>query len=181
MNPTERLAGGLLGLVLLLGAAGCGTQYVYHDTITAQSSIGEDRDFLVWWSRTERRLWFDGVQGSIRLLTECSPNSVNFDEQESGIVFELRPGFDEAALDDVIGPGGACGTILDAKQIKELGEGTLRLTIRCRPLVDDEGFSTAPNPYLAGAEEPYVFQIRRTRADEFEGGAPRLECDEASP
>lgn len=164
----------LAPLVLMaLVVAGCATQYVYYGHLDAEDSDGVTRDHIVYWLKTERRFWFDGVEGAVRLLTECMPSTIVFDETADGIVFRRTPN-DEGVFGDVA-MNGPCGRVLTAKTVKELPAGVIRIEIYCRHAADefDVGVQKA---YLKARDTPYEFTVVREPSDHFPGGAPRFEC-----
>jgi hypothetical protein len=82
----------MFALCSMIILSGCASHYVYQGELSALDSASHVRTFLVYWTRTERPLWFDTAEGGVRLLTECSLNDLYFKEQENGIIFERREG-----------------------------------------------------------------------------------------
>jgi hypothetical protein len=158
-----------LMFLLIVFLAGCGTTYVYHGTLIGENSIGEEREFQIRWKKTERPLWFDECDGSIRLLTECSFEKINFDEGEDGIIFEC-PSSKHIGVTHDVEVGEPCGEILNAKKIIELKEGKLKLKIYC--MCDTGGFIEGDHSYLKARDEAYEFDVIREKSSEYEDGVP---------
>ena len=162
----------LILLAALLGAmSGCGTKYSYHGYLRSQDNTGAQRAFLLYWSKTERPIWFDEAEGAVRLLPE-NGKVLALVEGESGIVLRRDP----ALLDDG-GParsvpvGGECGRVLTADRVKDLPEGEVSLVIWC----DGVGGEFAVGGkliILQPRQEPYRFTIVRVEAATLPGGAP---------
>lgn len=160
-----------LALALALAAlSGC-AQYTYFGRIEAQDSAEKTREVIVYWHRTERKLWFDTVAGGVRVLTECSTNTLDYEEKPQGIVFLLRPG--DVPVERAIALGEPCGRVLGAQRIKDLGTGTLELTQHCKPDSSNEFAVTATVNYLKARAEPYRFPIEKAPTDDVPGGAPK--------
>lgn len=157
--------GSLVLLAVLL--SGC-TTYVFQGTIEAPDSSGTERQHLVYWSKTERPAGFDTVSGGIRVLTECSTNTMVFAEREDAIVFRRRP--NDRGVGTDVPLGGPCGQVLDAERIRDLDEGVLRLTVHCEPVGDE--FSVGNQAYLQAQEQPYRFPISRKKVDDLEEDTP---------
>ncbi|MCK4526619.1 hypothetical protein KAW18_04545 [candidate division WOR-3 bacterium] len=150
---------------------GC-TRYTYYGAIRAEDSVGEMKQHLIYWTRTERLLWFDECSGTIRLLTEGSLETIPFDETEKGIIFRYIP--THKGVTHPVGIGEACGEILDVKEIKELTEGALRLKIYCTYDSTDFTVGTlSDHAYLKAKDTIYVFDIIRKKSSEFEDGVPK--------
>jgi hypothetical protein len=157
----------ILALLLFTAVAGCGTTYNYHGYLSARDAGGQDRVFLVYWELTERPLWFDTAEGDVRLLAEGrAGTALTYKETEDGIVLIRGPEMD-GGEGGAIAVEGICGRILGPLEITDLGEGTLRLTVLCGPLIDDEGFgSTGTRTFVpAPRVEPYEFIIRRVEKE----------------
>ncbi len=158
----------LFVFLLIIFLCGC-AQYTYYGTIEEKDSDGNERIHLFYWTKTERKLWFDEPSGSVRLLTECSLSTVNFDETENGITF-YNTGSHEGVTRSV-NIKEPCGEILDVKKIDKLTEGTLRLKIYCKFIED--GFTVGNHAYLKAQDGIYEIQIARKKSTEFEDGVPR--------
>ena len=166
----------LLILLIIFAVCGC-AQYTYFGSIEEQDSDGNMRTNLVYWTKTERKLWFDESSGSIKLLTECSLSTVNFDEKENGIIFYNTGG--NEGVSHPVNINEPCGEILDVKKINKLTEGTLRLKIYCKNV--DEEFTEGNHAYLKAKDGVYEFQIIRGKSTEFEDGVPkRPDCRETN-
>ncbi len=164
--------------LLIVFLAGCGTTYVYYGTIEDENSVGEERTHLIYWKKTERPLWYDECDGSIRLLTECSYETILFDETVDGIIFRCPP--NHIGVTDTVEIGEPCGEILNMKKISELTEGKLLLKIYCT--YDYGDFTVGDHSYLKAQDEAYEFDIIRKKSSEFKGGAPlRPECKDSLP
>jgi hypothetical protein len=160
-------------ILVALIAVGCSTTYVYHGNLQAEDSDGVTRDHIIYWLKTDRRFWFDGAEGAVRILTECMPSTLAFDEREEGIVFRRTP-TDEGVTGD-IPLGEPCGVILTAKKVKDLPEGTIEVKIYCRHVVDEFEVGLA-KAYLKARDTPYAFDVRREPNGNFPGGAPKFDC-----
>jgi hypothetical protein len=162
----------LLAATLFL--SGCAHNYVYSGTLEAEDSTGKTRKHLLYWNRTERPVWFDTAEGSVRMLPQCSLNTVAYDEQPDGIVFRAREtdkqviGQAAPALKDRI-----CGKVLNAGRITDLSEGTVEVTVLCEDAPADE-FSR-PKPYLKASEHSYPFPVTKREVPNFsdEGNVPK--------
>lgn len=159
----------IVAFTAALAASGC-AQYTYFGSLQAKDSAGKDREVVVYWTKTERKLWFDTAAGGVRLLTECSTNAVDYEEKPQGIVFLRRPA--DVGVGRSIALGAACGRILTAPRVADLGEGTLELTMHCRPDTTDDFSIPALRQYLQARDTPYRFQIHKKRTDEVDSGAP---------
>ena len=81
-----------LAIALMLNT-GC-TNLLYQGELTAQDAFGNERHFLLYWTRTDPLIG-QGKAGPAILLTECSPlTRIDFADQPEGIVFRGTPGFD---------------------------------------------------------------------------------------
>lgn len=154
--------------------AGCAHHYVYSGTLTAQDSQATDRQFLLYWNRTERPVWFDESEGSVRVLPQCSLNVMNYDERPEGIVFRARESDKKVIEPDR--DQHLCGRILNAKQVTDLTEGPLSLTVLCTDSPPDE--LSRPKPYLKARPEPYEFIISRREVRDFSEIPVRPPCKE---
>jgi len=160
--------------LLIVFLAGCGTTYVYYGTIEDENSVGEERTHLIYWKKTERPLWYDECDGSVRLLTECSRETIEFQEREDGIIFR-RPENYHIGVTHTVEEKESCGEILNAKKVSELTEGKLLLKIYCT--YDYGDFTEGDHSYLKARDEAYEFDIIRKKSSEFkEGVPPRPEC-----
>ena len=155
-------------LVELLAAAsllGCAQHFVYSGTIDAADSTGVVQPYTLYWTKTDRPLWFDTADGSVHVLP-CSPNVLDYDERVSGIVFRARPsdkqmvGDTAAALSERI-----CGKVQGATRIADLGEGVVEITVWCEDAPQDE--LDRPKPYLSARVEPYDFPVSRRAVENF--------------
>ncbi len=163
-----------LMFLLIIFLSGCGTTYVYYGFIEGENSLGEERKHLVYWRKTERPLWYDECDGSLRLLTECSRETIEFQERKDGIIFR-RPENYHIGVTHNVKKGEPCGEILNAKKVSELTEGKLLLKIYCT--YDYSDFTKGDHSYLKARDEAYEFGIIRKKSSNFEKGAPsRPEC-----
>ncbi len=170
-NGEEDMRTGI-AILLFLVVSSC-TRYVYYGELESPDSSGKVRRHLVYWTRTERPLWFDEVSGSIRILTECSNRTVNFDETGEGIVFRRTPG--DSGLDTTVALNESCGRILKYQRIKDIPEGDLKLELHCMPLTDE--FSISNHKYLMARDSSYTVRIVRKEGAAFKSGTPeRPEC-----
>lgn len=152
--------------------AGCAHHYVYSGTLEAQDSQENDRQFLLYWNRTERLVWFDESEGSVRVLPQCSLNVMPYDERPEGIIFRVRES--DKKVIEAEQDKNQCGKILNAKQVTDLAEGPLSLTVLCTDSPPDE-FSR-PKPYLKARPEPYEFIIARREVPDFSEIPKRPPC-----
>jgi len=150
--------------------SGC-AQYTYFGRLEAQDSADKPREIVVYWSRTERLLWFDTVAGGVRVLTECSTNTLDYEEKPQGIVFLRRP--NDVPVGRTVALGEPCGRVLGAQRVEELAAGTLELTVNCRPDTSNEFAVSALVNYPKAREAPYRFAIEKTPTKEVPGGAPK--------
>ena len=157
-------------VVLLAVLQGC-AQYTYFGRMEAQDSASREREIVVYWTKTERMLWFDTVSGGVRVLTECSTNAIDYEEKPEGIVFLRRPG--DVPVGREIALNAPCGSVLGATRVEALGTGTLDLTMHCRPDTSNEFAITALVNYVQAREAPYRFRIVKAKSDEIPGGAPK--------
>ena len=157
-------------IIVLAALQGC-AQYTYFGRMEAPDSANQKREIVVYWTKTERTLWFDTVSGGVRLLTECSTNTVDYEEKPEGIVFLRRP--EDVPVGRHIAVNAPCGSVLGATHIEALDTGALELTIHCRPDTSNEFAVTALLNYLQAREAPYQFHIERAKSDEIPGGAPK--------
>ena len=160
--------------LLIAVFTGC-NQYVYYGIIESDDCSGEMRNHLIYWTKTERLLWFDECSGSIRLLTECSLETIAFDETENGIIFRCTA--NHKGVTHPVDLGEFCGKIIGVKKIDELSEGVLLLEVYCE--YDGDDFTIGNHSYLKAQDEPYEFNVIRKKSSEFENGVPkRPECRE---
>jgi hypothetical protein len=135
--------------------SGCGTHYWYMGRMEAKDSAGKTRDILVYWGRTERALWHDGVDGGVRVKAQCG-GTIVYEEKEDGILFRAR-GSDLTAAGQPVPLGSVCGRVFNAAKVADLKEDELQVDVQCRPKVTD--FSTSLTHYLQAGR--YTFQIVR--------------------
>lgn len=173
---TQALRFLLLGTLLL---SGCAHHYVYSGTLEAEDSLGKMRRHLLFWNKTERPLWFDTAEGSVRILPQCSANTLAYDERPNGIVFRARPsdkkviGAVEPKIEDR-----TCGTVVSANQVKNLSAGKVEVTVFCEDAPQDD--LDRPKPYLKAQEPPYQFTVSKHEVPNFseEGNIPtRPTCE----
>ena len=159
-------------IIFLVFITGC-TTYVYYGGIESEDSSGEMRNHLIYWTKSDRMLWFGECSEVIRLLTECSYETVVFKETEDGIIFPPDPNYKKVIYqEDASKP---YGQVLDVSKVSELTEGTLRLVIYCE--YDSTEFTVGNHHTLKAREEPYEFDIIRKRSSEFVHGVPeRPDC-----
>ena len=115
----------------------------------------------------------------MRLLPQCSLNTVAYDERPDGIVFRARPTDKrviveaEPRMRETI-----CGKVLGANQIKDLAEGTVGVTVWCEDAPQDD--LDRPKPYLKAREFPCEFIVSRREVPNFSdvGNVPtRPRCE----
>lgn len=145
---------------MLVVTAGCGAPEIYNFAghLMAEDSVGEEREHVIYWNRTDWQAGRDNAAGSIILLSECSTIAIPFDERDDGIIFRMR-----ASDRRVIGSGGAeCGRVRGFKRIDEISEGELQLTVACEPEVDEFN-AGGSDRYLKARVEPYRFRVVRVK------------------
>ena len=160
-----------LAIAFVLAALpGC-AQFTYFGRIEAQDSANRPREVVVYWTRTERMLWFDTAAGGVRVLTECSTNTLDYEEKPEGIVFLRRP--NDVPVGHTIAPGEPCGRVLGATRVQELGTDALELTVNCRPDTSDEFAIASVVHYPQARDAPYRFPIEKARTADVASGAPK--------
>lgn len=174
---TQALRVLLLATLLLL--SGCAHHYVYSGTLEAEDSTGMLRKHLLFWNKTERPLWVDTAEGSVRILPQCSLNTLAYDERPNGIVFRARPsdkkviGEVEPKIEERI-----CGKVVSENQVKNLSEGKVEVTVFCEDAPQDD--LDRPKPYLKAQEQPYQFTVSKHEVPSFtEGNTPKRPTCEA--
>ena len=159
-------------LLVVLMASGCAHRYVYSGTLEAQDSLGHVGQHLIYWNKTTRPLWFDTQEGSVRMLPQCSLNTVAYDEQPTGIIFRARdrdkPVLERAQDTHV------CGRVLSANRIVDLPDGRVDVTVLCQDAPQDD--LDTPQPYLKAREQPYEFPVTRKEVKDFSEIPKRPEC-----
>ncbi len=157
-------------LVLSLAAQGC-ANYMYQGRFDALDSDGRQREFVLYWSKTDGVLW-PAKAGPAVLLTECGI-PVTFDQQPEGIVFRGSPGQD-APVDTDEGSAGqviSCGAFIGATQLKTIEDGPVLILIKCKPLTGD--FAVQPRRYLQARPEPYRIEVTSTKTWSLFGRTPQ--------
>lgn len=161
---------GLLLMTLIL--SGCASRYVYSGTLEASDSAGNVNQHLIYWNKTTRPLWYDSQEGSIRILPQCSLNTLTYDEQPDGIIFRARDR-DKHVLEGLPDKH-VCGRILNANRIVDLLEGDIGVTVFCRDAPQDD--LDSPQPYLKAREQPYKFPVSRQEVPDFSEIPKRPPC-----
>jgi hypothetical protein len=161
---------GLLLVALIL--SGCAHRYEYSGTLKAPDSVGNVSQHFIYWNKTIRPLWYDSQEGSVRILPECSTNTLDYDEQPDGIIFRARPK-DKHILEGLPDKH-VCGRILHAKRIVDLPEGDIGVTVFCQDAPQDE--LDSPQPYLKAREQPYMFPVSRRKVPDFSEISKRPPC-----
>lgn len=153
MNGTMRLIAGMALLVI----SGC-TNALYQGELTAPDAYGNERHFILYWTRTEPLLGQDKAGPAI-LLTECSLTRIDFSDQAEGVVFRGMPGEDRlSGATDTVALGQVCGILSDVSSLRQAGVGTLEVRIDCQPLPPDE-FAVSKRNYLAASPPSHSFNI----------------------
>jgi hypothetical protein len=147
----------LLGATALLFTSGC-TNFLYQGGVSARDSYGNERQFVVYWTKKEPLIG-EPTAGPAILLTECSPlTRIDFSERAEGIVFlsstdrDRLPGQNSAVDQNLI-----CGKVTNHAKLTEAKEGLLSVVILCEPVLND--FAVEPRNYLAAQAQPYSFPI----------------------
>jgi hypothetical protein len=142
--------------------------------MTAEDSQGEERDIVMYWTKTDLLLGRTKA-GSARLLTECGV-PIRFDQRPEGVLFRGTPG------DDALAGGTTpnvsefeCGRFTDHETLTEIQDGRVSFVIECVPVTDE--FSAFPRTYIAASEKPYEIQVtsvmeRSIFGKTFEGPEP---------
>jgi hypothetical protein len=155
----------LIASCLAATLAGCAQRFVYSGSIDAADSTGVVQPYVIYWTKTDRPLWFDTSDGSVHILP-CNPNVLDYDERPSGIVFRGR-----ASDKPVIGSAAAalseriCGRVLGPTRVADLGVGVVKVTVWCEDAPQDE--LDRPKPYLRARAEPYEFPVSRREVSDF--------------
>lgn len=167
MRPS--LARAALAVVLGAPLGGCAT-YLYTSEGVARDASGKERQVVLFWTTTERKLWYDSTSGPVTLLTECGADAIQFDERPEGMVFRRRPN-DVPAVPGAPAGGDVCGRILGASRLRDLDAGELKLAIYCRREADE--FTVAgTDAYPAASTAPYVFRVAKRRIKDLAAEAP---------
>jgi hypothetical protein len=153
----------VLWLVFLLNC----TTYVFYGEIRAEDSAGEMRNHLIYWTKTDRLLWFDECSETVRLLTERSLETVVFKETGNGIIFD-DPNYRKVIHAD---DPELLGKILSSQKVKDLNEGVLELVLYAT--YDSTEFTIGDHHTLMAREEPYEFDVMKKKSSEFEDGVPK--------
>jgi hypothetical protein len=169
----EHILRGLTIATLLL--SGCAHNYVYTGTLAAEDSQGKQRQFLLYWNRTERPIWFDTAEGTVRVLPQCSLNVMPYDERPEGIIFRARD-TDKKVIDPERDQQ-VCGRILSGNVVTDLPDDSLSLTVLCADSPVDE--LNQPKPYLKARPEPYTFNISRLEVPDFTAIPKRPQCTDS--
>ncbi len=158
-------------LVLCLGLlAGC-TTTVYQGSIRAPDSGNQQRQVILYWSKTEPLIG-EAKADIAHLLTECGSLLV-FENTGQGIVFRGEPGRDKPVSGQPADPNKfECGRFVDASDLKEVAAGPVALTIQCDPVSDD--FSVTPRQYIKASDQPYQFAVTADEQWNFLGATPAL-------
>jgi hypothetical protein len=160
-------------LLLLLGLAfGCGTTYSYRGYLEAKDNTGTERTFLLYWNKTERPLWFDEVEGTVRLLPEQG-KVLAFVEGNDGIVLRRDPTILDGGGDREVPVNGECGRVLGADTVADLEVGEVAVVIWCNGIGDSDGFAIG-GPFITPRSRiaPYVFIIERVEIESTAEGTP---------
>jgi hypothetical protein len=159
-------------LLVTLMLSGCAHRYVYSGTLEAQDSLGNVGRHLIYWNKTTRPLWFDTQEGSVRILPQCSLNTLAYDEQPTGIIFRARDR-DKHVLESASDKH-VCGRVLNAKRIVDLPDGQIDVTVSCQDAPQDD--LDTPQPYLKARELPYEFPVTRREVKDFSEIPKRPQC-----
>jgi hypothetical protein len=94
----------------------------------------------LYWTSSERVVWYDTYTGSIRLKVKGSTNNVRFDQTANGLIFKKR----QSDVGDI---DGVCGRVLSHNFIEDI-EDTITIQITC---------TNVPNAFNVGnTEYPYI-------------------------
>jgi len=169
----QALRGLTLGTLLL---SGCAYNYIYSGTLEAEDSQGKHRQFLLYWNKTERPVWFNTSEGTVRVLSQCSLNVMPYDERPEGIIFRARES-DKKVIDPEQDKH-VCGRILSGNLVADLPENSLSLTVLCADSPPDE--LNQAKPYLKARPEPYKFSISRREVSDFTEIPKRPQCTDTN-
>ena len=167
MNQTIR--GSILWTLLLTG---CAQNYIYSGILEAEDSRGKNRQFLLYWNKTERPVWFNTSEGTVRVLPQCSMSVMPYDERPEGIIFRARES-DKKVIDPEQDTH-VCGRILSGNLVEDLPEQSLSLTVLCADVPPDD--LSQPKPYLKARREPYEFTVSRKEVSNFTEIPKRPHC-----
>lgn len=148
-------------LVMVLLACGC-TNALYQGEQTALDAYGQQRRFVLYWTRTEPLIG-EAKAGPAILLTECSPTRIDFSDQQQGIVFRGMPGEDRPTGESAtVAPDQICGEIMGHDALRDIAPGPVEVRIDCQPMPPDD-FDLQPRNYLAPSPPLHRFDMVETR------------------
>lgn len=162
-------------LLCLVGGwlPGC-TNYLYTGNMTAQDSLNQPREFVLYWSKTDP-LFGSPKAGPASLRTQCSLREMSFVEKENGIVFLGDPGKDVDVIHNtpVSSQDHVCGLFAGEHTFADIQEGPLDVMVFCKPVVDEFSANPQHQTYLKARPEPYPFEITQTKQWSFLGELPK--------
>jgi hypothetical protein len=146
-----------LVITVLWIISGC-ANFLYQGEITAPDSLGKERHFIIYWTKTDPLIG-QAKAGPAILLTECSPATrIDFADQPEGIVFRGMPGFERLpGQTGTVSLNQICGRVTNYHSLTEAMEGSMTIRMECAPISDE--FAVQPRNYLAARPEPYTFPI----------------------
>ena len=139
-------------LLLLIGCAA--TTNLHTGSFDIEASDGSNREALVYWTTTDRPYWFNTESGTIRLLTSCSTNTLQFDEQAEGIIFKRRQTDEPVGKD--IPLDGECGKIENADIVRNVND-KLVISLSCKN--KKNAFAITDTEYPKVQKENYEVDI----------------------
>ena len=153
-------------IILILLLSGCAKTYYYTAEIEALNSSGEQKQFVLWWEKTEGRFIYDRGPERAAILTECSSKNLAFENISGlGIIYRKKP-TDRGVTRDVNNYE-ACGKITSAERLEDLSTGVVYVEIYCRPSRGD---------YLKAKDGFYVFEVQRYKEKETMSAPGRPDC-----
>jgi len=158
-------------ILFVLSLTGCTSTTTLHTgSIVVNTPTHQHQTSMVYWTTTDRPFWFGTESGTIRLLTSCSTNTIQFDEQPNGIIFRRRQ-TDVPVVGD-IPLNGVCGRIENADTIRDVDD-ELVLTLSCQN--ESNAFTVTNTEYPVASVNSYVIPITSIELTD-DDKLPTLEC-----
>ena len=159
----------IFAMLLVASVSGC-ANHVFQGTTSALDSQGEERQVVLYWTKTDPLLG-KAKAGPASLLTQCGV-PITFVERENGIVFRGIPGQDHITVGEgVDDPDMICGRLNGPAKFTSIEDGNISVNVFCVPVINE--FSEAKRrSHIASREEPYQFSITSTTKRSLFGGLP---------
>jgi len=145
-------------LLISITLQGCANS-LFQGEIVALDSGGQERQFVLYWTKTEPIVG-EPKAGPAVLLTQCGV-PVTFVEQPVGIVFRGVPGQDRLANQDMLPESQICGRFVGETTFIDIDVDTLSITMLCEPVTSDFSVNRA---YLTASSDHYQFQVSETKS-----------------